>query len=213
MQTKNLIFTVTLFALIAAAMPANAMILNFGVDIFDDGYSELNGFFNGDNTGMAIDGDNPILTLTINTSALFNGYTINSAYLFVDAVNIGFGSPDNHRAIVQGLDVGALVDTVEGSTDVPIITGPPSASVLSPYANDVDNSFYNLGDFINLNDLATDSTFTITFSRVSGSCWVDGINIQADVTPVVPEPASLSILGLGFFGLIRKFKIGKGVNR
>jgi len=222
-----------LVCLVSVPGPAHAVILNFGVDIFSDGTNSLpaTSFFGGDADNVA---NGRVLTpthvgqpgpstylLTLDAASVFGGYTINSASLFIDGFNVDTG--DAMTVLVQGVSVGSLADNSGAGTLVPVITGGTAATALT---SDVDNTFYTLGSFITLSDLATDSTFTIqinnthTGNSVPRQFRIDGINLQADATliddggngghppPFVPEPSSMLLVGLGGLGagLFRKRK-------
>lgn len=210
---KKIVLVFALCVILLFTAPAYAEILDYGVNIYSSGYTPV-AFFDGDDTGRWLGGGlvfPTTLTLTLDTASVFSNYTINSASLFVDAVGIAPGFwwiPANAGTVsVQGSNLGQLANTAHVNTNVPLIGG---GTAHTPYFGDVDNSFYDLGALgINLNDLATDSTFTIAFNRTSGIFRVDGINIQVDGTRI-PEPATLSLLGLGLIGFFAKFKKERG---
>lgn len=195
--------------LAAAPRVAHAAILNYGVDVLTDGSFTVTPFYHDSASGHVIKGGTTGVkfgqtsAFTLNTKAVFKGYTINSASLFVDGVNID--SDDNAEVRLQGGLIGELKNTPHALTRVPVKTG---GTQLSPVASDTDNTFFTLSPAL-ASQLATSSAYQVAFhnadfnprGRSTNDFRVDGFNFQVDATPIIPEPGSLVIFGLGGLGL------------
>ncbi len=185
-------------AVILASQPANAAILNFGVDIFDNGSAALTPFYDHGHGGFGLTGTGATYTLTfVNVPTLLSGFTVNSANLFVDASSVNPG--DITRVSAQGFLLGNLSDTAVGTSPVVLIGG---GTGISPYSNDSDNSYFVLPPSA-ATQLGTESAFKIVFKNINGRfVKLEGLNLQVDVSPIVPEVSSLWLLslGLGSFG-------------
>lgn len=131
--------------------------------------------------------------ITFDSSAVFGLYNLISATLFVDATSINIG--DTVNVFANGTLLGSLANQL-GPGPVPVLTGG-----YTTMAGENDNTVFDLsGQLANLHDL---TNFTISFVHSSGRVQLDGINIQAEYQPVVPnpEPATLLFLGSGLVGL------------
>ncbi len=184
-------------AVVLTGQPAQAAILNLGVDILDNGSFVTTPFYDHGAGGKGLSGTGTTYTLTLNTAAIFGGFNINSAHLFIDASSVNPGDIASVKA--QGFLLGNLSDTAIGASIMPLIGG---GTALSTHKNDSDNSYFVLPSSA-ASQLATDSTYQITFKSVNGGfVKLEGINLQADVSPIVPEVSSLWLLslGLGSFG-------------
>ena len=227
-----------LIGVVALPQPAHAVILNLGVDIKSDGSYVVTSFYNGSNDGDVLHGGRqrtglvippfinipPIfipgesLTLTLNTAAVFGGYQINSASLFVDALDIA--NDDVPHIFVQGTQLADLSNNSGSGTRIPVQGGPVGTTAPRLDPGDVDNSFYTLTGSLK-DTLATSTNYTVKFANAdvrtaqlflpaSNDFRVDGINIQVDAQelppppppqePVVPEPATLLLVGLSGLG-------------
>jgi hypothetical protein len=196
-----------LLAFVAAA-PASASILNVGVNISSNGAQTVMPFYSQSSTGLQLGGSadwvlftlpGEMVTIVLNTAAVFGPGPLIAAELFIDAYDVD--CCNTSEVYVQGVLVGSLANTPAGSL-IPVAAGPVGTHVANP--GDVDNSFFNLAPF--LADLISDSTFTIQIRNTTpgfifrgDSIRVDGINIQAstaDPQPVIfnnPEPVTLAI--------------------
>ena len=213
-----------LIGLVVVPQQAHAVILNFGVDILSNGLTVQSGFYAEDpvpGSGVTL-APGGSYTLVLNTAAIFGGYTINSATLFVDAnlyeasgSILGVPLYDLSNVKAQGQSLGSLADTPNPSL-IPLVGGGTVAN----NDFDIDNTFFSLTGSLK-NDLATDSTYQVLFTNTqttytglgqtvvnaARSFRVEGINIQADATPIqepdhchTPEPASLVLFGMGVLG-------------
>jgi hypothetical protein len=207
-----LVFAFTLFM----AMPVGAAIVNFGVDIQDgETYAQV-GFYNGQpakggNEGVtlfsSILGSNTSLSFNILTPGL-TGSTINGFELFVDATDVDTANDFDVKLLNTGSGLVIVINDVPSTgssvTNVPVEAGPLGSHVLSPYAGDVDNSFFlaiPAGVYTN-EILAGALGVTIVRNSGGGTARFDGVNLQVDYTPAqVPEPMSLLLLGLGLLGI------------
>lgn len=195
--------------LAAAPRVAHAAILNYGVDVLTDGSFTVTPFYADSDGGHVIKGgitgvkSGQTSTFTLDTKAAFKGYTINSASLFVDGVNID--SDDNAQVRLQGSLIGELKDVPHALTRVPVKAG---GTKLSPVASDTDNTFFALSPAL-ASQLATSSAYKVAFhnadfnalGRSTNDFRLEGFNFQVDATPIIPEPGSLVIFGLGSLGL------------
>ncbi|MFC1699695.1 PEP-CTERM sorting domain-containing protein [Candidatus Omnitrophota bacterium] len=200
--------------ILGVANSADAKIVNFGVDVYSDGTNSLpsTAFFNADTDGYLLHGGggaSSIYSLTLDTASVFGSVpgSVTWASLFVDAKKVN--DNDASDVVVQGISIGPLQNVPQGSAYVPKKKGgvkfKPSA---------LDNTFFDLGALgVNLNDLQTDSTFTVLIKnthpkdKTKREFRFDGLNIQAEV--VTPEPASTFLLGVGLAGLFGRVKIRK----
>ncbi len=181
-------------AVILAAQPAHAAILNFGVDILDNGSATVTPFYEHGAGGFGLTGTGATYTLAfLNGPAFFSGFTINSANLFIDASSVNPG--DITSVTAQGFLLGNLSDTAIGASIMPLIGG---GTALSTHANDSDNSFFVFPPST-ATQLGTDSVFKVIFKNINGRfVKLEGVNLQVDVSPIVPEVSSLWLLSLGF---------------
>ena len=218
--------------LLAQQAPAHAVILNYGIDITDNNGSTIQGPFYAEDP---VPGDGRFLTpgqsytVVFDPTAVFAGYIINSATLFVDANFVessgslaGKSIADISDVLVQGGSVGALADNGDPSL-IPLIAG----GVVLNNDFDTDSSFYTLSP-AQAAQLASDATYTIVFKNNQTSSnlgflqggfilnplinagrtfRVEGLNLQADATLIekpgqvhTPEPASMLLFGLGGLG-------------
>ncbi|MFC1631400.1 PEP-CTERM sorting domain-containing protein [Candidatus Omnitrophota bacterium] len=198
--------------ILGVANSADAAIVNFGVDIYSDGTNSLpaTDFFNGNTDGCFLHGGggaSSIYSLTLDTASVFGSVpgSVSWASLFVDAKKVN--DKDASDVVVQGISVGPLQNVPQGSAYAPKKKGG-----IKLKGN--DNTFFDLGALgVNLNDLQTDSTFTVLIKnthpkdKTKREFRFDGINIQAEV--VTPEPASTLLLGVGLAGLFGRVKIRK----
>ena len=199
--------------LAVTATPAHAVILNFGVDIANDGSFSLTPFYDRSDDGKFLRGGltksgkvtsvGDTYTLTLDFTSAFTDYRINSATLFVDAKDVG--SDDNGEVWVQGTLLGELADTRPSVSSIPLEAG---GTTLTPDKKDEDNTFFALSPE-QAGQLADDSSYTVSFHNADfntvsagrNNFRVDGINIQVDVTHN-PEPASFLLFGLGGLGAL-----------
>jgi hypothetical protein len=208
-----LVFAFTLFM----AFPVGADIINFGVDIRPgETYSQV-GFYDGQvskggNDGVTLytsifGGSNTSLSFNILTPGL-TGSTINGFELFLDATDVDGSDNFDVKLLNTGSGFVIVIDdvpsTASTSTYIPVEAGPLGNHVLSPYAGDVDNSFFlkvPAGVFTN-EILAGSLNVQIVRNSGGGEARFDGVNLQVDYTPArVPEPMSLLLLGLGLLGI------------
>jgi hypothetical protein len=197
------------------AMPAGAAIVNFGVDIADNGtYSQVPGGFTGDSTGHVINGygDDIIFTIVTTFAA---GSTITGAELFIDATDVG-GNDGSYEFRVRSsgttttnwVTLGSLANNTS-TTEIPVLAGPFGTHAAAA-AGDVDNTFFLLNpSWFNI-ILAEDLRLEIEVRSSNLEGWnyntddarIDGANLQvAYTTAAVPEPMSLLLLGLGLLGI------------
>jgi len=203
-----LVFAFTLFM----AFPVGADIVNFGVDIRDNGSTAQVGFYDGQpakggNDGATLSYSNPSLSFNILTSGL-TGSTINGFELFVDATNVATSDNFDVKLLNTGSGLVIVIDdfpsTGTTNTYVPVEAGPLGNHVLSPYSGDVDNAFFLKVPAGVFADEIRSGSLNVQIVRNSygGDARFDGVNLQVDYTPArVPEPMSLLLLGLGLLGL------------
>jgi hypothetical protein len=205
-----LVFAFTLFM----AFPVGAALINFGVDIQDNGsFSQVPGGFTGDSTGHVINGygDDIIFTIVTTFAA---GTTITNAELFIDATDVGgndgayeFRVRSSGTTTTGWVTLGNLLDN-SSSTKIPVLAGPFGTHAAAA-AGDVDNTFFLLDpSWFNI-ILTEDLRLEIEVRSSNGSGWnyntddarIDGANLQVEYTTRVPEPMSLLLLGLGLLGI------------
>jgi hypothetical protein len=195
-----LIFTFTLFM----AFPAGAALVNFGVDIKDDGtYSQVAGGFTGDNTGYSLSGFGNEVVFTIVTT-FAAGTTINNAELFIDATDVGgletFRVRRSGTTTTSWVTLGNLANNAPPTTQIPVLAGPFGTHTAAA-AGDIDNTFFLLDPSLFGIILNEDLRVEIEVRSIFSSARIDGANLQVEYTTRVPEPMSLLLLGLGLLGI------------
>lgn len=201
-----------LFLLGAGKAAAIPIVQNVGFDVqpgllgLGDGPAVQGPFYGtapsvNNNSGTLLSAINTSYNITFNAAAVFgpganNGLNVQSAVLFLDFIGVDttlLGGTDAFTVNVNGMGFGPFNPGSFGATadHVPLVGGGSA-----PLGGEEDNLFITLPSSL-FNDLATDTTFSITVTRTGGSILgsftVDGANIQA---VLAPEPGSIVLFGL-----------------